>query len=275
MSAPPATAPAVAKASAPPFPRPSLPVDTGLLAGRHLRLMSKRPASLISALVLPIVFAVLFYVVFGGLMERRVGVDYAQYLLPALIIQAMLFTAMSAAMLAVEDVKGGTIRRLRTMAVSPASPVLGLVGAELCRALITMGVLIPTGLVLGFRFQGGPVAAVGFVLLSLLFGAAICTGFVSLGLAVGRIDLVQVLTNIIYYPLLLMSNAFVPASAFPSWLRPIAENQPLSAVAEALRALAGVADGDETRSVLVALLWLTGALVGCSLLAVRAYRRAR
>ena len=82
-------------------PYPSIVADTAILAGRHLRLMSRRPASIMGAVVLPLVFATMFYVVFGTVVERRIGSDYGQYLLPAVILQAMLFTAMSAAILSV------------------------------------------------------------------------------------------------------------------------------------------------------------------------------
>lgn len=254
-------------------PRPSMVTDTAILAGRHLRLMSRRPASIISAVVLPLIFAVMFYVVFGTVVERRIGGDYGQYLLPAVILQAMLFTAMSAAILAVEDVTGGMIRRLRSMAVSPTAPVLGLVGAEMTRALLTIAVLLPAGAVMGFTLGGGVLASLGFVVIALLFGAVVCTGFVAIGFAAGKVDSVQVIANVIYFPFLLVSNAFTPTEAFPGWLQPFVANQPLSRTADALRALAA----DEvarTRPVTIAVLWLVGGFVVCVALAATTYRRA-
>ncbi|MCA1672144.1 MAG: ABC transporter, partial [Actinobacteria bacterium] len=59
--------------------------DSALLAARYLRLMRRRPASLVGALVLPLMFTLLFFAVFQRPMIRA-GIDYAQYLLPAVII---------------------------------------------------------------------------------------------------------------------------------------------------------------------------------------------
>ncbi|MFF2084024.1 ABC transporter permease [Nocardia sp. NPDC058176] len=254
-------------------PHPSAWADTAILAGRHLRLMSRRPASIIGAVVLPLVFATMFYVVFGTVVERRIGGDYGQYLLPAVILQAMLFTAMSAAILSVEDVTGGMIRRLRSMAVSPVSPVLGLVGAELTRALVTIAVLVPAGALMGFRLGGGLLASIGFVLVTLLFAAVVCTGFIAIGFAVGRVDSVQVVTNVIFFPFLLVSNAFTPTEAFPDWLQPFVANQPLSRTADAMRALADP-QAAVARPVTIALLWLGCGFVLCVAVAARTYRRS-
>ncbi|MET7637486.1 ABC transporter permease [Streptomyces sp. NPDC005438] len=253
--------------------RPSLLVDSALLARRHLLLMSRRPASLMGALVLPLVFAFLFFVVFGKVVERRTGLGYEQYLLPAVVIQAILFAAMSAAILAVEDVTGGMVRRLRGMSVARSSPVLGLVGAELCRVLAATVALTLFGLLVGFRFHGA-WGALGFLLFALAFALVVCVGFATMGLAIARAESVSVLANLIFFPLLLLSNAFVPSEAFPDWLEPVVTQQPISRVADALRALTdeGAAPAD---TLLIALAWLAGGLLVCVPLAGRALGRNR
>lgn len=252
---------------------PSPVADTVMLAQRHLRLMSRRPASIVSAILLPLVFAAMFYVVFGTVVERRIGSGYGQYLLPAVLLQGMLFTAMSASILSVEDITGGMIRRLRSMAVAPVAPVAGLVGAELCRAALTIGVLIPAGALMGFRLLGTPLASVGFVGMALLFCAVVCTGFVAIGFAIGSIESVQAVTNAIFFPFLLVSNAFAPTEAFPGRLQPIVANQPLTRTVDALRALASN-DAALARPVTIAFVWLAALLVVTALLAARAYRKA-
>ena len=68
----------------PATPRPSLVIDSLALGGQHLRMMSRRPASIIGALVLPVIFAVLFLTVFGRVMDRA-GIDYAQFMVPAIV----------------------------------------------------------------------------------------------------------------------------------------------------------------------------------------------
>jgi ABC-2 type transport system permease protein len=237
-------------------PRPALAIDVAVLAGRHIRLMSRRPASIISAIVLPLVFALLFFTVFSRAMKRG-GIDYIDYLLPAVVIQAVFFTGMSSAILAAEDALGGTLRRLRTMSVSRPAPALGLLAAELTRVLLSLCVLLAIGAALGFRFHGGPWKALGFPVVTLVFAAGLVTCHIALGLALRRLEAVTTATNLIYFPFVLLSSAFTPASAFPSWLRPVVEQQPVSRVAEALRALTAT-DAAIARPLLIAAAWLLG-----------------
>jgi len=278
IAASPATASPVAAGGPPPGtaalapPRPSLATHVAVLAGRHLRLMSRRPASVISAIVLPLVFALLFFTVFSRVM-RRGGIDYIDYLLPAIVIQTAFFTAMSSAILAAEDALGGTLRRLRTMSVSRPAPALGLLTAELTRALLSLGVLLAIGAALGFRFHGGPLKALGFPVAMLVFAAVLVTCFIALGLAIRRIDAVSTTTNLIYFPFMLLSSAFTPAASFPSWLRPVVEQQPVSRVADALRALIAH-DAALARPLLIAAAWLLGLGVVGVLAASRALGRA-
>lgn len=250
-------------------PQASLVSDTVFLAGRHIRLMSRRPASIISALLMPLIFAVLFFSVLGTAMERT-GVDYIQYLVPAIVMQAMFFTAMSASIWAAEDASGGMINRLRVMPISRAAPVLSLLGGELTRAVVSITVVVGAGYLVGFRFENGIIAAGGFVLLALGFAAAGCAAYLVMGFAVAKVETVGLMSGLIYYPLLLVSNLLVPAPLFPNWLQPIVENQPFSRVADALRATSTDASPDTFPAVAIAVAWIVGLILLFGMLAPRA-----
>ncbi|SMX87245.1 ABC-2 type transport system permease protein [Brevibacterium sp. Mu109] len=260
------------KASTGSSPRPSFVEDVTSLTGRHVRLMSRRPSSMISAIVLPLVFAALFLAVLGRPMERT-GVDYVQYLLPAIVIQAMFFTAISASIWAAEDAAGGMIDRLRSLPISRTSPVFGLLGGELTRAVVSVAVLIAAGLVMGFELQRGIAGAVAFVLVALGWAAAGCMAYLVLGFAIAKVETVQITGGLIYYPLLLVSNLFVPAQAFPDWLRPIVENQPFSRIADALRAVSTDGYDEPLRAVIIAAVWIVVVVAVFAALAPRAFGR--
>jgi len=253
-------------------PRASFLTDTMTLAGRQTRLMSRRPSSIISAILLPVVFAALFLSVLGRPMDRM-GVDYVQYLVPAVVIQAMFFTAISASIWAAEDASAGMIDRLRSMPISRMSPVFGLLGGELARALLSVAVLIGVGYVIGFELQRGLLGAATFVLLAAGWAAAGCMAYLVLGFAIAKVETVQVAGGLIFYPLLLVSNLFVPAQSFPDWLRPIVENQPLSRVADALRAVSTENAGDPVETALIAAAWIAGLIVVFAAVAPRAFGR--
>ncbi len=260
------------RAVAAPAVRPSIGRDGITLAARHLVLMSRRPASIFGAIVFPLVFTLLFFTVFGKSMER-VGIDYAQYLLPAVVIQAMFFTGMSSSVLAAEDVADGMLSRLKAMPVSRAAPYVGLLAAEASRAIISICVLVAVGLLLGFRFERGLLGVMGFAGIAVAFSITASSGYIAMGLKVGRPDAAQALNALPYFPLLLLSNAFVPAAAFPSWLQPFVRNQPVSQVADALRALS-TKGYDLPVEVGQAVAWLAGLCLVFAVLATRAFARS-
>lgn len=257
----------------PATPRPSLVIDSLALGGRHLRMMSRRPASIIGALVLPVIFAVLFLTVFGRVMDRA-GIDYAQFMVPAIVLQAIFFSGMSISIWAAEDAASGMIGRLRSMPISRMSPALGLLIGEAIRTIAGSLVLIAVGYIAGFRFETGIVGFLGFLGIVVCASLAICLPYLVLGFAVGKMEPVQAIGNLVYFPLLLVSTLFVPAQAYPEWMRPIVENQPISRIGEALRAASTVGIEHTPSTVLIALAWCAGLIAVFAALVPRVFGKA-
>jgi ABC-2 type transport system permease protein len=250
------------------------PLAAGLvLGGRHARLISRRPSSVVTAVLFPLVFTLLFFTVFERAMARA-GIDYAQYLLPAVVVQAMFFAAMSSSLLAAEDAAGGMLGRLRSMPVHRAAPFVGLLMAEALRGLVSLAVVVPVGMLLGFRFEAGPLGAVAFLAIAEAFVVVGCAGYIALGLRARNPEVAQATAILPYFPLLLVSNAFSPTRAFPGWLQPVVRNQPVSQVIDALRAVStsGAAVG---RPLLEASAWLVPLLALFTVAATRAFGTRR
>lgn len=260
--------------TAPTAARPSVVGDSVQLAGRHLRLMSRRPSSVIGGLVLPVLFAVMFLTVFGRVMQRA-GIDYVQYLIPAITLQAVFFAAQSGSIWAAEDASSGMVPRLRAMPIARSAPVLSLLIGETVRAVLGAAVLVIVGYLAGFRFEAGFAGAVVFFVLVVACAAAICLPYLVLGYYFADVETTQAIGGTIFFPLLLVSTLFVPATAYPGWLRPIVENQPLSRMGDALRAVSTAGVPDTAWKVLIALLWCAGLTVVFGFLAPRAFGRIR
>jgi ABC-type multidrug transport system permease subunit len=93
-----------------------------------------------------------------------------------------------------------------------------------------------------------------------------------IGLAIKDEESVQAFGLIWVFPLTFVSSAFVPVQSMPGWLQAFANNQPITQMVDAMRALAlGGPVGDH---VWVGLLWMLGVVAVFGPLAVRAYRRA-
>ena len=122
--------------------------------------------------------------------------------------------------------------------MSGAAVVGGRAVADLLHSLVGLTVLMLCGWAIGWRVHTDVVdfgAAVG--LLVLLRFALIWMG-IYLGLVAGRPESVAAV-QILVWPLGFLSNAFTDPASMPGWLGAIAEWNPLSATAAAVRELFG------------------------------------
>ena len=84
--------------------------------------------------------------------------------------------------------------------------------------------------------------------------------------------------SLLVFPLTFMSSAYVPVDSLPGWMQPLAENQPITAMVNAVRALAlGGADAahlahSTAHWVVLSLLWSAGIVLAFAPLAVARYR---
>src|SRR5213075_568679 len=67
----------------------------------------------------------------------------------------------------------GINRRFRAMPIASLTPLASRMTASMYRCAIALVVSVVCGHVIGFRFHGGLVHAVGFCLLGLMIGAAL------------------------------------------------------------------------------------------------------
>lgn len=239
------------------------------LSGRGIR-AAVREGDLVLAFAAPLTFFVCIYVPLRRSMEAT-GIDYAQYLLPLIAIQAMFFTAMFAGDRAAREVAGGMGTRLRAMPVPPWIPPAARISANAVRALAALAGALTIGSLFGFRFHGfGPTVA--FLVLVLGFGAAVVIAADALGTATANPELGATVLFAPQLLLLMMSTGFVPAQGFPGWIQPFVRNQPVSQVAAALRELS---EGRHTSTTAVAAVWVIGLLAGAMIVSVRVEGRRR
>jgi len=265
------TAPTAPRVIAPP-PAASRLTQSWVLALRAVTLLRRDSAEMSGAVIAPLVFFAGFYVPMRGVMEQR-GIDYVQWLPPIVVLQSMLFVAMSSADAIAADVQQGMFNRFRTMPLARLAPVAGRLGADLCRALLSFAAAIGTATAFGFRFRAGPGAAVGFLLLTVAFALCLSVGCIALGLVVGNPEHTASAMLVPQLLLTMLYTGFTPVTGFPGWIRPFVRDQPVSQAADALRALA--AGGPTAHPVLVTSAWLVALLVVFTLLAGRTLARMK
>lgn len=249
-------------------------LDAAIVTRRNLRHFQRQPRLLLLSTVQPVMFVLLFAYVFGGAIGGSLpsGVDYVSFLLPGIFVQATTFRASQTAVGLSEDLKRGVIDRFRAMPVSRSAVLAGRTLADLIRNVFIVLLMVAVGYLIGFRFTGGIVPAVGAILLVSLFGFALSWIFAAVGLIAGDAESAQTAGFIVIFPLVFASSVFVPISSMPGWLQAFATISPVTLVADASRAMSiGVgAIGDPLLGALAWTLAILGVFVP---LAVLAYRR--
>src|ERR1700710_2689549 len=212
--------------------------DWRTLTYRNLLVWTRVPAYIVFTVVQPVMFVLMFRYVFGGAIQTSNSGGYVNFLLPGIIGQTAAFASIGTAIALAIEVQKGVIDRFRSMPISRSAVLAGRLIAGAARMTITLVVIVGVGYLVGFRFQNGPVAAVAMVLLGILFGLTICAVSAFIGLAVKDEESVQAFGLIWLFPLTFLSSAFVPVESMPGWLQAFANNQPVTQVIDAMRALA-------------------------------------
>jgi ABC transporter DrrB family efflux protein len=211
-------------------------VEIRLLAGRSLRHIPRIPEKAVVTVPMPLVFVVLFAYVFGSVI-RAPGGDYHAYLVSGIFAQSMLATLPGIAVGVAGDLKTGLIDRLRTMPVSRLAVLGGRTIAEMVELLAGMIIVALCGLAIGWAPHGSPLEALAAFGIVLLAGFAVVWAGMLAGQLVRDPEAVDSLMMALFFPLMFLSAVFVPVASLPTPLRQIAEYNPLSAVATAVRRL--------------------------------------
>jgi ABC-2 type transport system permease protein len=252
--------------------------DGMLIAGRNLRRVPRIPELAIFAILQSIMFVLLFAFVFGGAIPLPGGGSYREFLMPGIFAQTVVFAAVTTAIGMTEDVNKGIMDRFRSLPTARSAVLVGRTVFDLVYQAVILVVLMVSGLAVGWRVHGGLGDFVLGVVLLLAFAFVMSWIGVWMGLAVKTVESAQQIGFTVLFPLTFLSNVFVPTSTLPSWLRPIAEWNPVSTLSAATRDLWGnpnpyAASGfPAEHSLLLTVLWMAALLVVFAPLGVRRYQ---
>jgi ABC transporter DrrB family efflux protein len=244
--------------------------DIATISGRNLRRVLRTPQLLVVSAVPPVLFVVLFRYVFGGAIHTP-GANYADYLLPTILILTQLLGATTAVALAT-DLAGGMVERFRSLPIARSAMLAGRTIADLGRAVLVAGVGIVAGVAVGFRFHTGFLPSLAGIGLVLAFSFAMSWEMAWVALKVKDPETAQVAGFLPVVPFVFASSGFVPVASMPGWLQGFAKAQPFSVTISAIRAL--TQGGPTAHYVWQSAAWIAGILVVFGSLAVGGYRKA-
>lgn len=243
--------------------------DTSALMGRSLRHIVRSPDTIITTTLMPIAFLLLFVYVFGGQMNPG-STSYVNYLLPGVLLITIASGISYTAYRIFLDLKGGIFERFQSMPIARSSMLWAHVLTSQVAVLVSLVVVVLVALLMGFRSGAGLLAWLAVAGILLLFTLALTWLAVIPGLTAKSMDGAIAFS----YPLIFLpfiSSAFVPTATMPGPVRAFAENQPVTSIVNAIRALL---TGQPVGSDLwIALAWCGGLLLLAYALAMVVYRR--
>ncbi|MGP3961427.1 ABC transporter permease [Nonomuraea sp. 3N208] len=243
--------------------------DTAVLLGRSLRHITRSPDTIITTAIMPIAMMLMFVYVFGGAI--RTGSDsYVNYMLPGILLITVASGIAYTAYRLFMDMKGGIFERFQSMPTARSSVLWAHVLTSLVANLISLVVVTLVALLMGFRSSAGVLAWLSVAGILILFTLALTWIAVIPGLSAKTMEGASAFS----YPLIFLpflSSAFVPTDTMPGPLRVFAENQPVTSIVNAIRAL--FTEQPVGTDIWIALAWCVGILIVAYAFAMNTYRR--
>jgi ABC-2 type transport system permease protein len=199
----------------------------------------RNPFVLVGSFVQPIVFLVLFTEVFGNVAGQALpgGIAYETYLVPAIVIQVALAAAATSGVGLVNDIENGMFEKVLVSPMNRTAVFLGKTISELLRIAVQIVMILGLGILLGAEIATGVVGAVGIVVVGIVFSLWFIAFSNALALITEDQESTIIGANLLQFPLLFVSSAFLPLSSLPEWIQTVAAVNPITYGVDAARAI--------------------------------------
>ena len=248
---------------------------------RHLRIIPRTPDLMLFTVLQPIMFIILFVYVFGSSIDitgsetssaSDMFTSYKQYLLPGIFVQTVVFGSSITGVGIADDMQKGLIERLRSLPMFQPAVLIGRTLSDLIRNVVTFIVMLVVAFLVGFRFDGSLLEALGASVLLLAFSYSFSWIQALIGLTVKSVETVQSAGFMWMFPMTFVSSTYVLPENLPLPLKWFASVNPFTFAVDASRALYnGHAPGVNLWQ---ALGWTSALTLIFGFLAIRRFTRA-
>jgi ABC transporter DrrB family efflux protein len=263
--------PAGAVAPIAPLTLAAVASNIAILSYRNLVKFYRNRQLLLLSIVQPLTNMIMFAYVLNQ-VARVPGVSYKQFVIPGVLIQAVMVAAMRTGVAVSYDAHSGMNDRFRSMPIARSAVLVGRVLSDTVRIGAQTVVLVLVAVTfVGFDFRYGVLRAVGAVAAIVTFGLAVTAFSGWVGLVTTDPETAQTLLITPTLPFVFGSSAFAPVNRLPGWMQPFANLNPVSAAVDLARSLA---IGGPLRAPFEHyVLWTGGLTVAFLYLGVRRYQR--
>lgn len=207
------------------------------MAQRLLRALFRQPWYIVSTLVQPMIWLLLYGQLFKRIIEiPGFGVDsYMTFLTPGVIVMTALFSGGWSGIGQLYDMRSGALDRFL---ISPADRTV-LIAGRLASLAVLMFIqsliLLIFGWLMGARFPAGLPGVAVLILVAVILCASVGAMSSGLALLIRREESLIAVSNLILLPLTFMSPVFIAKDVMPGWIRTASLVNPVSWSIEAGR----------------------------------------
>ena len=211
---------------------PGFLADTWNVMVRELRPVFREPASVLFAMVQPLVFLGLF----APLLPEVEHGSALQWFVPGIIAMTALMGASFTGANLTQEIMTGSHERLLVSPLSRSSLLVGRALKEVVPMLMQATIIVVV--VTPFSFELHPLGVLTCLLMLSLFSIGV--GSLSFALALASKDqewLFWTVQQTLVFPLLLLAGVLLPLEGAPGWLQTASDLNPMKYIVEAARHL--------------------------------------
>jgi ABC-2 type transport system permease protein len=201
---------------------------------RQIKRFLRSKSRLIGTIGQPLLFLLALGYGLGSVYKKAGQGDYLHFLVPGIMCQTVLFSAMFFGAMIIFDRQFGFLKETMVAPISRFRIMLGgaLGGATTATIQGILVLLISLGL--GFRPLHWALVPVAFGILA-IFAIAIACFSSGLGSFIQDMQGFQAVNQLLVFPLYFLSGALYPLVGVPRWLKIVAEINPISYTVDAMR----------------------------------------
>ncbi|WP_419993556.1 ABC transporter permease [Streptomyces boninensis] len=251
--------------------------QTWFMTQRQLMALVRQPAFLVITLIQPVIWLFLFGNLFKKVTELPgfASGSYLDYLVPGVVVMSALSSSMWAGMGTLEEIERGTLNRFLTTPVSRGAIMNGNVVQNALSVALQSVIIVLLGKAGGADYPGGAGGVIILVAAGILLGTVFGAMSNAIGMTVRQRESIIGINTFLLLPLTFLSSAFMAPDLMPSWMRHIADFNPVNwAIVAGRSAMAADPDWGDVLTRGGALLALAVAAVWLSTRTFRTYQRS-
>lgn len=201
---------------------------------RQIKRFVRARSRMLGAIGQPLLFLLALGYGLGAVYKRAGQGDYLAFLVPGIMAQTVLFSAMFYGAMIIFDRQFGFLKETLVAPVSRFRIMLGGALGGATTATIQGTLVFVVALLLGFRPEHWALVPVALLILLMLSVAIACFSS-GIGSFVEDMQGFQAINQFLVFPLYFLSGSLYPLSNLPAWLKAITIVNPMSYAVDSMR----------------------------------------